>query len=103
MRSMARKVRINKAIYGRKVFNSRIELDYYKRYQLLKLSKELVVELHEAVGKADGYTPCYTVKEELDAWQYLIDTGMAWKLQGWFSKQANFLIETNICKEKVVH
>jgi|TARA_R110002012_G_scaffold144818_3_gene303103 hypothetical protein len=99
---MARKVRINKAIYGKKIFDSRVELDYYKRYKLLNLNKELVMEVHEAVGKAEGYIPCDSVKEEIEAWQYLIDTGMAWKLQGWFGRQAHFLIEMNICKEKVV-
>ena len=23
--------------------------------------------------------------EEIEAWQYLIDTGMAWQLQGWMN------------------
>ncbi len=100
---MAKKVRVNKAVFGKKVFNSRVELEYYRRYEMLKFSKELVEDIHQAVGRAEGYIECATVAEELDAWQYLIDTGVAWQLQGWIRRQANFLITNKICKEKVVN
>ena len=100
---MSRKVRVNKAVFGKKLFNSRVELEYYRRYEMLKFSKELVEDIHQAVGRAEGYIECHTVEEELDAWQYLIDTGVAWQLQGWFGRQANFLIANKICKEKVVN
>ena len=100
---MSKKVRVNKAIFGKKLFNSRIELEYYRKYEMLKFSKELVDDIHQAVGRAEGYIPCDTVDEEIGAWQYLIDTGVAWKLQGWFGRQANFLIANKICKEKVVN
>jgi hypothetical protein len=100
---MSRKVRVNKAVFGKKLFNSRVELEYYRRYEMLKFSKELVEDIHQAVGRAEGYIECNTVEEEIGAWQYLIDTGVAWKLQGWFGRQANFLIANKICKEKVVN
>ena len=70
---------------------------------MLKFSKEFVEDIHQAVGRAEGYIECNTVEEEIGAWQYLIDTGVAWKLQGWFGRQANFLIANKICKEKVVN
>ena len=100
---MTKKVRINKAIFGKKVFNSRVELEFYRRYETMKLDKKLVMDVHQAVGRAEGYIPCDTAEEEIDAWQYLIDTGVAWQLQGWFGRQANFLIENKICKAKVVN
>ena len=100
---MSKKVRVNKAVFGKKLFNSRVELEYYRRYEMLKFSKELVEDIHQAVGRAEGYIECNTVEEEIGAWQYLIDTGVAWKLQGWFGRQANFLIANKICKEKVVN
>ena len=39
---MTKKVRINRAIFGKKVFNSRVELEFYRRYKTMKLEKELV-------------------------------------------------------------
>jgi len=35
--------------------------------------------------------------EQLEAWQYLIDTGRAWTLQGWYGRTAIDLIEQGLC------
>jgi len=34
-----------------------------------------------------------TEEEILDAWQFLVDTGLAWKLQGWYGRTAMHLIK----------
>ena len=39
-----------------------------------------------------------TKKQVTDAWQYLIDTGLAWKLEGSFGRTAEFLIEQGLNK-----
>ena len=44
----------------------------------------------EGVEEADETT-------QIEAWQYLIDTGLAWKLQGCFGRQAAAMIEAGIC------
>ena len=41
----------------------------------------------------------YTEEEHLKAWQHLIDTGLAWQLQGSFARAARWLIEQGICHE----
>ncbi len=35
--------------------------------------------------------------EQIEAWQYLINTGLCWTLQGWFGRQAQALIDAGIC------
>lgn len=54
----------------------------------------------------DTYTACsivegfsgeeHTEEEIIEAWQYLHDTGMAYKLQGWYGRTAQHLIEEGI-------
>lgn len=31
------------------------------------------------------------------AWQALIDSGVVWKLQGWYGRTAAYLIEAGLC------
>ena len=52
---------------------------------------------YTAIGIAEGFLPCRTEKTYLAAWQHLIDTGMCWKLQGWFGRRATELIEEGLC------
>ena len=46
-----------------------------------------------AVGIAEGFVECDSEEQYLQAWQELVNTGLAWKLQGWFGRTANELIE----------
>lgn len=47
----------------------------------------------DAVGIAEGYIEADSEDQVLEAWQTLVDTGMAWQLQGWFGRTARHLIE----------
>jgi fatty acid-binding protein DegV len=51
-----------------------------------------------AIGIAEGFVEAESEEQEVQAWQHLIDTGMAWNLQGWFGRTAARLIEDGICK-----
>ena len=47
---------------------------------------------YQAVGLAEGWIEG-TEDQILDAWQHLHDTGLAYKLQGWFGRTAQSLLE----------
>lgn len=46
----------------------------------------------KAVLVAEGVEPAASETDYLAAWQRLIDTGLAWQLQGWFGRTAAALI-----------
>lgn len=55
------------------------------------------INSYNAVGIAEGFIQAESEEQIIEAWQYLIDSGLAWKLQGWFGRTANQLIEEGIC------
>ena len=48
-----------------------------------------------AVGLAEGFEDG-TEDEVIEAWQYLVNTGLAWQLQGAFGRQAQAMIDAGI-------
>ena len=52
-----------------------------------------------AVALAEGFEDG-AEEEILSAWQYLVDTGLAWRLQGWFGRTASALIEAGHIQPK---
>ena len=52
---------------------------------------------YTAVGIAEGFIECQDDEMIRKAWQHLIDTGLAWSLQGWFGRRATELIENGLC------
>ena len=51
----------------------------------------------DAVMIAEGAMPAESEEQMIEAWQYLIDTGLCWHLQGFFSRQAKDLIDAGVC------
>ena len=56
----------------------------------------------------DNFTACMiaegqqeaTEEEQLQAWQHLVDTGLAWTLQGWFGRTAMDTINAGLITPK---
>ncbi len=53
-----------------------------------------------AVGLAEGWIEGKE-SEVIEAWQYLVDSGLAWQLQGWFGRTATNLIKEGIISKPI--
>lgn len=53
---------------------------------------------YTAVGVAEGWLDAESEEEVIASWQHLINTGLAWRLQGWFGRTAQTLITTGVCQ-----
>jgi hypothetical protein len=56
-----------------------------------------------ATGIAEGWIDCDSEDQYLQAWQTLVDTGMAWRLQGWFGRTAQQLIDNGLIDPPCLH
>lgn len=55
--------------------------------------------LYDACACVEGFDGLEHDEETtLSAWQYLIDTGSCWSLQGWYGRTAADLLERGLCK-----
>jgi len=58
------------------------------------------MNIFDAVMIAEGVIDANSTEQYLEAWQQLVDTGLAWQLPGWFGRTANALIEDGVIMVK---
>ena len=51
----------------------------------------------QAIEIAEGAVEAETEEQYIQAWQLLINTGQAWKLQGFFGRVASSMIQQGLC------
>lgn len=70
------------------------------KYRETNLYKEL--DLFTACSIVEGFSGEKNSKEEvLTAWQYLTDRGTVWKLQGWYGRNAQRLIDQKLIEPSI--
>jgi hypothetical protein len=62
----------------------------------LKLTPYLATAIAEGFCEGENANYWGTKEQQIEAWQYLHDTKLAYKLQGWFGRTAQNLIEQGI-------
>ena len=55
---------------------------------------------YTAVGIAEGFIESDNEQQQIEAWQHLINSGLAWSLQGCFGRTAQELIKQGVCHAK---
>lgn len=61
---------------------------------------KMKIDDYNAVGIAEGFIVPEDKDQIIEAWQHLVNTGLAWRLQGWFGRTATSLIEQGVINGK---
>lgn len=65
------------------------------------MSKEMTPYLAVAIAEGFCEGEGASEAEQVKAWQYIIDKGLCWSLQGWFGRTAQALIDEGVCTARV--
>ena len=66
----------------------------------MRKEKKQKMDSYTAVGLAEGFIEADSEDEVIEAWQHLVNTGLAWQLQGFFGRTAEALIEDGLIERK---
>ena len=56
-------------------------------------------QLEEIAWLLEGFIEAESEDQVIEAWQHLVNTGLAWTLQGFFGRMANQLIESGVINQ----
>jgi len=54
----------------------------------------------QAIGLAEGFIEAESEEQVIEAWQYLLDVGLVWQLQGFFGRTAVAMIKDGTLEVK---
>ena len=57
---------------------------------------DMALDDYTATGIAEGFIEAESEEQVIAAWQHLHDTGLAYRLQGWFGRAAQRLLAEGI-------
>ena len=60
-------------------------------------NKQTKLTNYKATMIAEGVQEPDYPEQYIEAWQHLIDTGLAWSLQGFFGRTASTMIQNGLC------
>jgi hypothetical protein len=80
----------------REVRTKQKSLNKQKKVSTMTTTKKYIMDNYTAVGIAEGFIESESQEQEIAAWQYLVDTGICWQLQGYFGRTAHALIEAGV-------
>ena len=69
-------------------------------YRKTKFYKTLTPYLAAAYAEGFCEGENATETQQLTAWQWLVDTGICWTLQGWYGRTATCFIEKEFIQER---
>lgn len=64
----------------------------------MEMTSYLAVAIAEGFGEGENATR----EQQIEAWQYLHDTRLAYSLQGWFGRTAEKMVEEGMIKDNGV-
>jgi hypothetical protein len=63
----------------------------------IEMTPYLATAIAEGFCEGEGASK----EQQIEAWQFLVDTGLCWQLQGWFGRTAEGLIEAGVINKSV--